>query len=162
VILLLLALPATVERAATRLFRPASVIGGGQTGAAASFDCRSAAAMAEIASLPRSTIFSSVNLAATILAYTPHYVTSAGYHRSRQALWNGIEAFKTPDTLRQALLDSKADHLLLCVDGRLERSLPQVQNLLSGDLPPWLTDVTEGRKTVRLLRVNQAELVTDR
>jgi hypothetical protein len=162
VILLLLALPATVEQAATRLFRPVSVISGAQPGAVASSDCRSATAMAEIASLPRSTIFSTVNLGATILAYTPHSVTSAGYHRSPQALWNGIGAFKTPDTLRQALLDSKADYLLLCADGRMERSLPHLQNLVSGDLPPWLTDVTEGRKTVRLLRVNQAELVTDR
>lgn len=158
VILLLLALPATVEQAAIRLFRPASVIGGGQSAAAASFDCRSADAMAEIASLPRATIFSTLNLGTTILAYTPHSVTSVGYHRSSQAFWNGIGAFETPEALRRALLDSKADLVVLCVGGRLERSLPQLQRLLSGDLPPWLSDATEGRRTVRLFRVNRAGL----
>jgi hypothetical protein len=161
VILLLLALPATVEQGAIRLFRPVSVNSGGQSAAVASHDCRSAAAMAEIASLPRSTIFSTLNLGTTILAYTPHSVASVGYHRSPQAFWNGIGAFETPETLRQALLGSKADHVLLCVGGRLERSLPQLQRLLTGDLPSWLSDATEGRKAVRLFRVNLSELAAD-
>jgi hypothetical protein len=68
--------------------------------------------------LPRSTIFSTLNLGTTILASTPHSVTSVGYHRSPRAFWNGISAFTTPKTL------------------------------LSGDLPPWLTDVSEGRTSV--------------
>lgn len=160
-VILILAMPAVVERAVTATLTPAagtvvaSAPSGGQSAAS---DCRTATAMAEIASLPPSLLFSTLNLGPTIVAYTPQSVTSAGYHRNPEAFWNGVGAFQTLDKLHQAIRTSGADYLVLCPGGRLERTSPVMQALLDGALPPWLSDATEGRQEVRVFRVDPAEL----
>jgi hypothetical protein len=120
--------------------------------------CRTAEDMAVIARLPKSLIFSTVNLGPAILAYTPHSATSAPYHRSPMAYWNGIGAFETTETLRKALATSGADYLVLCDGSFLERSNPLMKALLAGKLPAWLTDVTTAGQPVRVFQVEKAAL----
>jgi hypothetical protein len=105
-----------------------------------------------------SVIFSSLNLGPTILTYTPHSVTSAGYHRSPEAFWNGVGAFLSPAQLRQALQASGAQYLVLCPNGRLEHTTPVMQSLLHDPLPAFLSEATGGRQEVRVFRVDPAAL----
>jgi hypothetical protein len=161
VVALVLALPAVVEQAATTALHHSTptddaVLSGAS--AEATSTCRSAPAMAEIASLPKSLIFSVLNLGPAILAYTPHSATSAAYHRSPDAYWNGTGAFETPETLRQALAKSRADYLVLCADGVIEHTSPLLMAMLAGDLPDWVSDVTADRKLVRVFQINKAAL----
>lgn len=114
--------------------------------------CRSPAAMAELASLPPSTLFSTLNLGTTILAFTPHSVASAPYHRSPDAFWNGIAAPESETNMRTALARSGADYLVLCAG---EAAKPYAAQLLQGDLPDWLTDVSDGRRLWRVYLVDQ-------
>ena len=161
VIALLLALPTSVERASTWLLMPAGSPGASappdaslSTGA----DCRSAAAMAEIASLPRSILFTSLNLGPAVLTYTPHAITSAGYHRNPDAFWNGVGVLASGPAMARALASSGADYVVLCNRGILEATSPYLTALLDGDVPPWLTDVSENRQLVRVYRVDKAAL----
>lgn len=157
-IVLVLAMPTVVERVAASALRPVAVPGLSATASAPLSDCRTTQALAEIASLRPSLIFSSLNLGPTILTYTPHSVTSAGYHRSPEAFWNGVGAFQSLAQLRQALQTSGAQYLVLCPNGRLERTTPVMQSLLHDPLPAWLSEATEGRQEVRVFRVEIAAL----
>lgn len=158
-ITLILAMPAVVERGAALALRMSASPGAGLATLEPYSDCRTPQAITEIASLPKSLVFSSLNLGPAILAYTPHSVTSAGYHRSSDAFWNGVGAFQSEGNLRTALKRSKADYLVLCAGGRLEQSSEIMQSLLKGPLPNWLTDVTESRREVRVFRVEHPALV---
>lgn len=153
-IALLLALPTTVETAANRLLKPGVGEGPADAQSGGTRDCRTADAMAEIASLPQSVLFTTLNIGPAILAFTPHSVTSASYHRSPQAFWNGIGAFQSETDLRDAVAKARADYLVLCADGAVETGMPTSADILSGRVPTWLTDVTEDRRQVRVYRVD--------
>lgn len=159
VIALVLALPTTVERAATWLFHPTAATPSAEITAVITRpqgDCRDHPAMAEIASLPTSVLFTTLNLGPTILAYTPHSVTSAGYHRNPDAFWNGVGAFTSEAALRRALIGSRADYVVLCAGGALEASSPALRAMLSGTSPAWLTDATGDRQLIRVFQVDKA------
>jgi hypothetical protein len=104
-LLLLLAMPTVVEAASSLHRRAARLAGPGQhrrSGRRAGRD-RSRRHIAatkprwhEIASLPKSVIFSSLNLGPAIIVYTQHSVTSAGYHRNTAAFSNGVIALPKP------------------------------------------------------------------
>ncbi|KAF0137887.1 MAG: Uncharacterized protein FD152_4 [Xanthobacteraceae bacterium] len=164
VIALVLALPTTVELAASWLLLPppaappadvSTLAVGPQT------NCRSIPAMAEVASLPDSILFTTLNLGPTILAYTPHSVTSAGYHRNPDAFWNGVGAFGTETALREALARSRADYVVLCAGGTLEGTSRLLRAILSGKSPAWLKDVTGDRQLVRVFQVDRSTLVAE-
>lgn len=121
-------------------------------------NCRTVEDLAKIASLPRGTVFSTLNMGPAILAFTPHAVTSAPYHRSARAFWNGLGAFQSLDILRQALVETEADYLVFCRGDVMERSNALIQDMLAGNLPPWLADVTGEGGDIRLLRIDKAAL----
>jgi hypothetical protein len=160
-ILLILAMPATVQRSASVLEHGPNPdeVGLAQTKMESVTDCRTASAMAEISSLPNSIIFSSVNLGPTILAFTDHSVTSAAYHRSPDAFWNGIGAFQSEDKLRASLAKSRADFLVLCPGGVPEAHNKLSQTILAGTLPDWLRREPGDRKELRVFRVNRLALL---
>jgi hypothetical protein len=120
--------------------------------------CRNAAAMGEIASLPRSVIFSSLNLGPAIIVYTPHAITSAGYHRSPAAYSNGIIAFQDKDALRAGLASSKADYLVICAGAGEEQLIARLE---ANDWPDWLDEVTGDRRQIRVFHVDKAALARD-
>lgn len=156
-VMLLLSMPLTIEAAILQVLRLTAT----PAQAAAAPDpagCRNAESMAEIAALPPSTVFSSTNLGTAILAYTPHSATSAPYHRSDAAFMNGIGAFAAETELRAALAASGADYLALCRNSPFEGSLPYAQQLIAGDLPPWLRATGHPQQWVTLLEVDKAAL----
>lgn len=156
-VMLLLSMPLTIEAAILQVLRLTAT----PAQAAAAPDpagCRNAESMAEIAALPPSTVFSSTNLGTAIIAYTPHSATSAPYHRSDAAFMNGIGAFAGEAELRAALAASGADYLALCRNSPFEGSLPYAQQLIAGDLPPWLRATGHPQQWVTLLEVDKAAL----
>ena len=162
-LILMLAIPAVLESAARLIggppempvlaaySDPASVIAASVSIAF----CRNEAAMAEIATLRTSVVFSSGNLGPAILVYTPHSITSAGYHRSAAAFHNGAVAFDSRDLLQQALASSRADYLVICVGFAEERF---IDSLSTDGWPDWLVEVTGDRQKVRLFKVEKAAL----
>lgn len=161
-IVLLLALPAVGERAAGVLERSAAGSDkpsdqAGQPATAKeqpSGNCRSPKAMAEIASLPRSVVFTSLNLGAAIVVYTPHAATAASYHRSADAFWNGIGPYQDLNALRDALASSRADFLVICKGTSDESILSRADSL-----PPWLTEATGDRRLIQVFQVDKPALL---
>jgi hypothetical protein len=145
------AVPWVVNRATPQV----AALSPAPSGAQSPGSCRSPAAMAELASMPPSTLFPTLNLGTTILAFTPHSVASVPYHRSPEAFWNGIAAPESQLNMRTALAGSGADYLVLCAG---EAAKPYAAQLLQGDLPDWLTDVSAGRSLWRVYRVDQSRL----
>ena len=158
---LVLALPSVVAQGATWLARQTTTTGTGIVASGPAERCRNEAAMSELASLPRSLLFTTLNLGPVVLAYTPQSVTSAAYHRSPQAFWNGVGAFESRENLQEALAASKADYLVFCAAGALERGNPVISGLLSGPLPAWLQDETGNRTQMRVFKVDQTALGGD-
>lgn len=162
-ILLLLAMPSVVEIVSRKLAGPPSLSAMvGEAAASAGLAesvsiayCRTKTAIAEIASLPKSVVLSSMNLGPAIVVYTPHAITSAGYHRSAEAFVNGVVAFQSPKDLRQVLASSRADYLVVCVGSGEERIIERLNN---ETWPDWLVDATGDRKEVRVFQVDKARL----
>ncbi len=117
--------------------------------------CRSPLAMDEVDSLPKSLIFTNMGLGPAIVAYTQHSVTSAPYHRSPDAYWNGSIAFESQDNLRKGLTKSGADFLVICAGSSIDWTLTFLQ---PGNLPDWLIDVTDTRTLVRVFQVDKDAL----
>lgn len=161
IIVLLLALPAVVEKAvnwAAPVSRIAASAKAPPRPALGSRNCRTETALAEIGRLPPALLLSTVNLGPTIITYTHHSAASAAYHRSVDAMWNGIGALGSEALLRAAVAKSGADYVVLCAGSRLERENPWTAALLAGELPDWLTDVTVDRSEVLLLKVDKTRL----
>jgi hypothetical protein len=108
-------------------------------------------AVAALARLPGdAVILSDLKSGPILLAYTPLAVTSAGYHRSGDAYWNGIVPYERESAMIAALHKSRASHVLIC-PGKPGRR-PFADRLLSGDLPDWLVPVPV-QGDARLFRV---------
>lgn len=160
-IILVLALPTLVEEAVIRVTtNPAIFAAANQTTRTPleRMNCRTEAAIAELDRIPPSRIFSTMNYGPTILFRTSHTVTSAGYHRSFDALWNALVAFTSEPAFSTAIARSKADYLVLCSGSGLERDAPWIQALVDGNLPDWLQDVTVDRSELRVLKVDKDRL----
>lgn len=163
-ILLLLGLPATVERGVTVLLEPPSTTtpsSGSTDEARPRLGCRNAAAMAEVASLPRSVLFNPLNLGATILVTTGQSVTSAAYHRSPDAFWNGAGALQSEDKLRRALTRSRADFLVFCVGGLGDSEAMLLRSLKQDQLPNWLIPDHGDRTLIAVFKVDKAALAAE-
>jgi len=160
-VVLVLALPTVVERGTSWLALQATAHGSTEVARVPAEPverCRNDAAMAEIASLPQSVLFTTLNLGPVILTYTQQSVTSAAYHRNPDAIWNGVGAFESRETLQKALAAANADYLVLCARDTRQRGYPLIKSLLAGPLPSWLTDVSGDRKQMRVLQVDKTAL----
>jgi hypothetical protein len=163
---LVLAVPAVVEAGSRAIAGPpelppppvAGDTGPQAPGAISLAYCRTETALAEIASLPASLVFASLNIGPAILVYTPHATTSAGYHRSAAAYWNGVGAFQGRKELRDALAASGADHLVICVGAGEERVITA---MTAAGWPDWLIEVTGDRRSLRAFRIDKAALARD-
>jgi hypothetical protein len=160
-LLLVLGLPATIERGVTILLEPAPATtpaSGPTVDAQSSLGCRNAAAMAEVASLPDSVLFNPLNLGTTILVTTGQSVTSAAYHRSPDAFWNGTGALQSVDTLRTALTNSRADLLIFCVGGLGDSEAMLLRALKEDQLPGWLIPEHGDRTLIAVFKIDKAVL----
>lgn len=165
-LLLLLAMPPVVEAAARFIAGPSVLPGesgtsdpvAAQSGSLSTIYCRNEAALAEIASLPKSVIFSSLNLGPAIMVYTQHSITSAGYHRSAAAFSNGAIGFQSRNSLRDGLASSHADYLVVCAGAGEERVVTRLEG---ADWPDWLVEVTGDRKQIRAFKVDKSALARE-
>ena len=156
-LVLLLTLPPVVDLMVPKLrlwlSGPAAVV------TSRSDACRDTVSMAEITALPpASVVFSNINLGAAILAYTPQSATSAPYHRSSDAFWNGYGAYSSAGALQEALKKSGAGYLAICQNGAMEKKHSWLQDLSAGSLPDWLIALPRGEGDLALYRVNKAAL----
>lgn len=166
IILLMLASPIVVENLSRKIalhFRPlapAAIAAAktGPNGEPPKNFCRNSTAMAEIDSLPESVVFSNMNLGPGIIAFTKHSATSAGYHRSDAAYLNGIFGFRDREFLRNALVSSGADYLVICRDAHDGKF---IRKLAEEGWPDWLIDATEDRKQVQVFKVDKSALALD-
>ncbi|MBW7920655.1 MAG: hypothetical protein H3C51_00975 [Rubellimicrobium sp.] len=130
-------LPGGIDHAARAFTTPPQIPG--RDGPRESDQCRSTETMAALAALPAgSVIFSGLNLGAAILAYTPQSATSAPYHRSADAFWNGISALQDEERLHAAVVRSRADYLVVCRDSVVEMGAPFIRGIAEGAVPDWL------------------------
>lgn len=160
-VLLLLGAPATVEYGVRYFLEPTPVatLASGSTGRGQlRRGCRNAAAMAEVASLPKSVLFNPVELGPPILVSTSQSVTSASYHRSPDALWNGTGALQSEAALQAALEKSGADFLVFCAGGLADGEAMLLRSLKAKQLPVWLTPEPGGRKLIAVYRVDKLAL----
>lgn len=161
VILLLLGLPATVEYGVRYFLEPspsAAPTSGSTDLAQMRLSCRNAAAMAEVASLPKSVLFNPVNLGPSILVSTNQSVTSAAYHRSADAFWNGVGAFQSVTALQAALTKSKADFVVICEGGRGDGDAMLLRSLKADELPAWLKREPGDRTLIAAYKVDKVAL----
>lgn len=114
--------------------------------------------MAEVASLPKAVLFNPVNLGATILVSTDQSVTSASYHRSPDAFWNGVGAFQSVDALRKALTATGADLVVICVGGLADGEPMLLRSLKADRLPDWLIPDYADKKLIAVYRVDKTAL----
>lgn len=158
-ILLALGLPVTVQRGVTYFLEPPTTLAAGSTGETqVRRSCRNAAAMAEVASLPKSVLFNPVDLGATILVSTNQSVASAAYHRSPDAFWNGAGAFQSEAALHAALAKSGADFLVFCAGGLSDGEAMLLRALKARHLPIWLKPEPGERKLIAVYRVDKLAL----
>lgn len=158
-ILLALGLPITVQQGVTYFLEPPTTLATASTGKAqVRRSCRTAAGMAEVASLPKSVLFNPVNLGATILVSTSQSVASAAYHRSTDAFWNGVGAFQSETALHAALAKSGADFLVFCAGGLADGEAMLLRSLKAEQLPIWLKPEPGDRKLIAVYRVDKLAL----
>ena len=158
-VLLLLGLPFTVEYGVRYFLEPPMTLAAGSTETAPlRRGCRNASAMAEVASLPKSVLFNPVSLGPTILVTTDQSVTSAAYHRSADAFWNGVGAFQSLAALQAALTKSGADFVVICEGGLGDGDAMLLRALKADQLPVWLKPEPGNRTLIAAYKVDKAAL----
>lgn len=115
--------------------------------------------MAEIQALPpHSLVFTTLNLGAAILSYSTQSATSAPYHRSNDAFWNGVGPFEDETAMIQALQKSSADVLLLCATPPA-REAAFLQAIRAGQRPDWLGAPLDGKSETLIYPIIPEALV---
>lgn len=124
--------------------------------------CDLARSTSGLAALPRSTIFSPLDVGPFILLNTPHSVVATGHHRANLAMRDVIAGMiSTPDQARQIVERHEADYVVICTDIAEPRMLAQVggpeslvARLLAGTPPDWLKPLDlDGPEALKVWRV---------
>ena len=111
----LLLAPTSYQAAGSHLFAPKAAPERAETAGESRAACRSEDGLAELAALPPGTVFSPIDLGATILTDTHHMIMAAPYHRNASAILNAIEVFEAaPEVAIQKLEDLDVDYLYVC------------------------------------------------
>lgn len=139
-----------------------SIIGyavGGEGAPPASGACLHPAAFAPLAEQPAGRIIAPVDLGSHILAYTPHSVFGAPYHRNQAGIRTALLALTEPEGMaKDIIVRQKAAYVALCPLGADTISLvahaPQglAAQLAGGQVPAWL-DPVAGTGPIKLWRV---------
>ncbi|MEM1151292.1 MAG: hypothetical protein AAGI03_12160, partial [Pseudomonadota bacterium] len=131
-------------------------------GALTRAECRSVEAMADLAALPPSRVFTPIDLGTAVLVHTDHTILSAPYHRNPGAIGRAIEVFESPpEVARERLQTASVDYLFVCPTlGEIKlyaRRAPDglAAALKAGEIPEWLEgDLTsDAQQSPLLLRI---------
>lgn len=139
-------------------------VAGNQSSSERKIDARHACllpdAFAKLQGGSTESIMAPIDLGAHLLAFTPHVVVGAPYHRNSQGMLATVNFFSgTPEAAREIAAERSVTLVVTC------DSLPEMRgyetgnadvfanHLASGDLPDWLEDITPDGATLRLYRV---------
>lgn len=109
--------------------------------------CLLASAFTDLAGLPPERIMAPIDLGSHILAYTPHAVVGAPYHRNQQGLLDTFHFFNEPIEQARSILDARGIRLVvICpsmheIRGLVDHTPDSFVSLFAANrLPPWLVD----------------------
>lgn len=118
------------------------------TVAAAKAGCLMPAAFADLAALPPERVMAPVDLGAHLLAFTPHEVVAAPYHRNQLGVRDAFRFFNEPIDMARIILDIRGIGLVVVCAGMPELAgsgaAPDSFDKLreAGSLPDWLVPQT--------------------
>lgn len=111
--------------------------------------CVMPAAFAELAAMPPERVMTPIDLGAHMLAFTPHAVVSAPYHRNQQGVRDTFAFFNGPIEAARDLLDARGITLVVTCPALPELqggpdSAPDsfIRRYEAGTLPGWLVDTS--------------------
>lgn len=132
----------------------------GDPGAAARRQCIMPAAFAELAALPRTNVMAPVDLGSHLLAFTPHAVVAAPYHRAERGVRAAFDFFNGPiGAAREILRERGVTLVVICPDMPEMRGQPDaaadgfVRLFAAGTLPGWLEEISPPDAVLRVFRV---------
>lgn len=117
--------------------------------------CRAPDTLRALNALESGTVLTWVNLGAPILLLTGNSVAAAPYHRSADALANGVFPFERDEAyFRRALADTGADYVLLCTGARYGDGTSFIDGVAAGGVSPaGLTRIPGLPETLMVFRV---------
>lgn len=125
--------------------------------------CRLPQSYAQLAALPPARVMSFIDLGAHVLAYTPHAVVGAPYHRNVEGIVDTFAFFNGAESGARDIATRRGLELVVVCRGMPElRGLPDAapdalaRRLANGDPPPWLQPV-EGMGTLSVYRIVAGE-----
>ncbi|NNK78444.1 MAG: hypothetical protein HKP40_06995 [Litoreibacter sp.] len=125
--------------------------------------CGSHAQITRLNQISPTLIMAPLNLGPKILLHTSHSVTAAPYHRSAEALSNGIFPFIGAfEDMAQTAQKYRVSIVLICNQQRFGRKDSAGERLASGDFPDWLQPVdieSDHLTALRVLRDGQGDLL---
>lgn len=126
--------------------------------------CLEAAALAPLASLAPARIAAPIDMGAHLLAFTPHSVLAAPYHRDNHGGRIVVDAFlASPAAAERRLRDAGVDLVLWCSGGEtasaLETRAPEglAAALAHGETPGFLTQIPLPETPVRVFALRPAQ-----
>src|SRR5690606_4942131 len=77
--------------------------------------CNQGHEIADLAALPRSTLFAPLDVSPNLLAWTPHSAIGSGYHRNAESIRRVLGTFLgTPEAARASVMASGAAYVVGC------------------------------------------------
>jgi hypothetical protein len=125
-------------------------------------DCHASAAFAPLAVLPPGLILAPIDAGSHLLAFTPHSVLAAPYHRNNHGNKVALEAFlASPDNARTIVIASGAKYLAVCA-GLGETSVLGERDphdlasaITNGRIPDWLVPVSAANTPYKIFTVQR-------
>src|SRR5690606_30052605 len=117
-------------------------------------------AFAALAAIPPERLMTPVDLGSHMLAFTPHHVVAAPYHRDQAGLRDALDFFNGPIDAGREILERRGISLVVTCSALPEmRGRPDaapdsfVRLAASGELPDWLVRVSPPGETLRVYAV---------
>ena len=110
-------------------------------------NCGNAEDYAVLAGLKKGLILNEIDLAPSLLAYTPHGVVSGPYHRNVQGIKRAHFTLVSPPYTSWAMMaNANAQYIVFCRNGATyrdaaHRPIALIRQLADGQVPAWLTPI---------------------
>jgi hypothetical protein len=125
--------------------------------------------MAPLAAMPKGLVLNPIDLGTRILAYTPHAVLAAPYHRVERGMKDSVQAYLgTPDRAEKIVRARKVDYLVYCPSLAemkiFRRAAPQglLSQLSAHKIPRWLEPVPMPKGNMLKIYRVKAEMPAER